>query len=369
MVRILQSYFNSFIHHSIVESLKMSTTISIADLHANVINCSVKGLIIGKSNMSTFPKRTNGQQEPSLGSVVKFLIRDSCEDYINLTVWGSQQFIETYDQQFTIGHVINVLRCTIGNIRQDERFSPITSSQYQLTINEGIGFIELNEDDDGAKIAKLINVPLKSLDLALNLADIITNRPTSDWLDLVDLVVVVAKLKPTKQSGTKNVRDLIVIDQTLPGMFLTIWNGAWIDKSELSFGSFFPEIIQSSSIHRSNSWSEMTTILHLINVGFKYSDFHKSIVLVALSRTIIVVDPIGERATSLRQYTKNSTLILSDIDTSEPDLSTIQTVMTIQQIIDRLNDPASDSVFYSLTYAIVTQMDLDGCTLISSRRW
>lgn len=113
----------------------------------------------------------------------------------------------------------------------------------------------------------------------------------------------------------------------------------------------------------------MSTVLHLINVSFKYSDFHKSIALSTLSRTVIVVDPKGERSASLKDYAQNSTLILSDFDTSEPDLSTIKTVMTIQDIIDRLDDATSEPVFYSLTYALITQLDIDGWTFFSSRRW
>lgn len=113
----------------------------------------------------------------------------------------------------------------------------------------------------------------------------------------------------------------------------------------------------------------MSTILHLINVNFKYSDFHKSIVLGTQSRTMIIVDPEGERSASLLHYAKNSLTRLMDFDTSEPELSTIKTVMTIQQIIDRIEDDSNETVFYSLTYALITQMDIDGCTKIFSRRW
>lgn len=113
----------------------------------------------------------------------------------------------------------------------------------------------------------------------------------------------------------------------------------------------------------------MSTVLHLINVGFKYSEFHKSIVLITLSRTIIIADPNSERSDSLKEYGKNSELMFTELDGAEPDLSTITTVMSIQQITNRLNDSTGDAVFYSLTYVIVTQMDIDGWTVFYSRRW
>lgn len=113
----------------------------------------------------------------------------------------------------------------------------------------------------------------------------------------------------------------------------------------------------------------MSTTLHLVNVAFKYSEYNRSNVLVYQSRTIIIVDPIGERCTSLKEYAQTTNLILSDFETAEPDLTTIKTVMSLRQITDRANDPSSDAVFYCLTYAMVTQMDIDGWTQFYSRRW
>ncbi|KAJ6646721.1 Protein hold'em [Pseudolycoriella hygida] len=313
---------------------------SIAALHPNANNFKITGIIIGKSNMSTFEK--SGQQN----GVVKFIIRDSNDHYINCTVWGTAQFIEEYNVQFKIGQVVNVLRSKISNVRHDNSFDPITSSSLQLTVNEGFGTVECF-DGDVAQFVKLLNVPLKSTDLALNLADIASANP-SDSGDFVDLLVVVAKLKPKRQLKNKgSVRDVIVIDQTLPGMFLTIWNEAWIDRSD--------------------SWDEMSTTLHLINISFKYSEFQKSNILETRTRTIIIVDPKSERSTALKDYVLNSTLSLTDFDTSEPDLASITTVMTLRQIADRI-DSSTESVFHSLTYAMVTHMDIDGWSPFYSRR-
>lgn len=212
---------------STCSTLKMtSNNFRIAALHPNVIYFVVTGLIIGKSNMSRFENK----QQCSYG-VVKFLVRDSCDHSINLTVWGTVQFISDYDDQFTIGHVIRIVNSRISTVRHDDTFNPITSSPLQLTINEGFGSIEHNDGDDDTELKKFLNITLKSPDLALSLADIAsTPSTTSDAVDLVDLFVVVAKLKPTRQVGDKSVRDVIVVDQTVPGMYLTTWNKAWIKR-------------------------------------------------------------------------------------------------------------------------------------------
>lgn len=208
-----------------------SKLLRIVALHPNAVDFIVTGLIIGKSNKTTFFDKNakNGQQEPSIRGVVKFLIRDSNEHCVNVTVWGSDEFIELYDQKFAIGHVVNIVNSKLSSVRYEDIYNPITSCPWQLTINEGIGLVEFF-DGDVTKFVKLLNIPLKSPDLALNLADIATTRPTSDQGDLVDLVVVVAKLKPTRQSKNKNIRDVIVVDQTVPGMHLTLWNEAWINR-------------------------------------------------------------------------------------------------------------------------------------------
>lgn len=206
---------------------KMSLNyLKIGALHPNAINFNVKGLIIGKSNLSKYEKVDKAQS--SQCGVLKFLIRDSLDHFINLTVWGSEEFAKEYSSLYTIGHVVNVVNSKISCVRHDDTFNPITSSPLQLTINEGFGLIEFNSGDT-TEMVKLLTVPLKSPDLALNLADI-ASTPTSSSSDagnLVDLFVLVAKLRPTRQIGNKMVRDIVVIDQTVPGMCMTIWNEAW----------------------------------------------------------------------------------------------------------------------------------------------
>ncbi len=206
--------------------------LQIGALHPNAINFNVKGLIIGKSNLSKFEK-TAKEQSTQCG-VVKFLIRDSLDHFINLTVWGSEKFAREYSSLYTIGHVVNVVGSKISCVRHDDTFNPITSSPLQLTINEGFGLIELYNGDT-TEMVKLLNFPLKSPDLALNLADIAStpSSSTSDAANLVDLFVLVAKLRPTRQIGNKMVRDVVVIDQTVPGMLMTIWSEAWTKRSDI----------------------------------------------------------------------------------------------------------------------------------------
>lgn len=202
---------------------------NIASLHPNAINFIVTGLVIGKSNVTKFEK-IERQDQPSLRGVIKFLIRDNCDHFINVTVWGTYEFVTEYNSQFTIGHVVNVIRSKVSFVRHDNTFNPITSSPLELTINEGFGSIEFF-DGDVSESVKLLQVPLKAPELALNLADI-ASTTSDDPGGLVDLFVLVVKMKPTRQIAGKLVRDVVVVDQTVPGMYMTIWNEAWNIRSD-----------------------------------------------------------------------------------------------------------------------------------------
>lgn len=212
-----------------IENMSLKT-FSIASLHPNAINFILTGVIIGKSNVSKFEK-TEREGQSSLRGVVKFLIRDNCDHFINVTVWGTYEFISEYNAQFTIGDVVNVIRSRVSFIRHDDKFNPITSSPLELTINEGFGSIEFFDGDVTERV-KLRRVPLKPPELALSLADI-ASTTSDDPGGLVDLFVLVAKLRPARQVAGKLARDLVVVDQTVPGMYMTIWNEAWILRFDL----------------------------------------------------------------------------------------------------------------------------------------
>lgn len=79
-----------------------------------------------------------------------------------------------------------------------------------------------------------MHIPIKPTDSGLSLADIKNNGSLSRTAVFVDLLVIVRYLKPTRDvrtaSGVTQCRDIIVMDESLPGMCLSIWSKEYIDR-------------------------------------------------------------------------------------------------------------------------------------------
>lgn len=130
-----------------------------------------------------------------------------------------------------------------------------------------------------------------------------------------------------------------------------------------------------NSSFRAYKWQPLRTILHLINIRVEYSQFYKSIGLCVSRRTIITEDPNTRECQALMTYARNASI--GDFDygqeSQKPDLNSITTVMSVQQIIDRasgklptINDT---NQFTAVVYGIVTRMNLDNLKDFITRRW
>lgn len=93
---------------------------------------------------------------------------------------------------------------------------------------------------DSAVYKKLMNIPIKPADSGLSLADIKNNGSLSKTAVFVDLLVIVRYLKPAREikmeRGVAFCRDIIVMDQSLPGMCMSIWSPDFIER----FNKFMP---------------------------------------------------------------------------------------------------------------------------------
>lgn len=105
-----------------------------------------------------------------------------------------------------------------------------------------------------------------------------------------------------------------------------------------------------------------------------YSTYSKMVELSTNSRTLIVEHPDSAEARSLKTFAQNAPMTTYNVadDTSETvDLASITTVMTCQQILDRIEADiiGSEDHFTAVIFAVVTVYDLDGCSLVFTRRW
>lgn len=116
----------------------------------------------------------------------------------------------------------------------------------------------------------------------------------------------------------------------------------------------------------------MTTVLQLIDVRAEYSTYSKAVELASNSRTLIVENPDTPESRSLKIVARNTPVTSADDGSGTVDLASITTVMTCQQILDRVDGDVigNEDHFTAVLYAVVTRYDLDGTSSqVYSRRW
>lgn len=135
--------------------------------------------------------------------------------------------------------------------------------------------------------------------------------------------------------------------------------------------------------YRSNNWQASSTVLHILNARTEYSDFYRSTTIGIHGRTVILENPATEDANALSHFALTVPMSNIDIDAATSskgsgfgyelnvDLLQITNVMSVRQVIDRFEGKlfADDDQFTALVFAVVTHLDLDGCTKIFATRW
>lgn len=203
---------------------------TISELNINISKCCISGIIIGKSNV----KRFNTNSSDNVRGVLSFTVRDSARHFVNCVVWGTESFCESYNVMFKIGDGIKIVSPKIDKNKLNE-YSPLTSSGFQLTINEGLNKILLNTDNELNGFQELLNAPIKPTTSVLKLIDISSISAQTKG-EFVDLLVVVRRIYPVKKINSKYTgtttycRNIIVMDQSYASLCFTIWNNAIIER-------------------------------------------------------------------------------------------------------------------------------------------
>nr|XP_022905749.1 meiosis-specific with OB domain-containing protein [Onthophagus taurus] len=334
----------------------------IQQLEPDLNNVLIIGIIIAKQRPRKFT--STGKDGISERGVWNFTLRDTPRDYINCTFWGQGEEIWKLAEAFQIGDVVEVTRPRISIRAIDnhgEQFRPTVTSPYTLTLYDNQSRITRYQNPN--EFLRLLRYPTKPLAIFVTIADVqsrdITSAPKYvDMLVAVRSIGVVRNVK-TKSGIEQEVRDFTVLDHTSEGVRMTTWD---------------PELIA-----RIGFWKPRTTILFLADVKVEYSHFHKSIMPVIGSRTIITEDPIGQEAEQLRNYASTAPLLPSHIIEqlmSRYNPTTIKNIMTINQVQQKVDSMMSssnlrrldDRHFVALLYCMVSHLDLDGLLPVTTTR-
>lgn len=316
----------------------------IKDLTFDRSNTLIICVIIAKSDIWKIESAKDGDRR----SVITFTVRDSKRHFINCSVWGTSSFVDTYNIAYKIGDIIVINKAKITAKKSE--YLPQTSSPFELTLNEGKGFIFRKSAQEHTAISKLIGETIKSTSLALKLTDISISCQENEKTNnaFFDLLVVVRVVLPQRtvqtKLGEKSVCNVILMDNTLDTMKITFWNKECIERAE--------------------KWVSLKTILHLVDVRSTYSVFEQATVLVVTRRTIITENPIqSSRATALLEYIKKLPKAYFDKLLIQPSnknhcFADIKDVMTVQKIFDQF-EINKNNEFTAILYGVITKLEID----------
>ncbi|XP_066596819.1 meiosis-specific with OB domain-containing protein isoform X2 [Prorops nasuta] len=323
----------------------------IRSLNIGVQNSLIIGVIINSSNFKTFDGSQMKFNKTERG-VWTFTLRDSEEDFINVTVWGSAQYVKKLYSTFHIGSIVEAVNGKVtsrGLNDKNEFFVPSATSQYNLSINENSALIQFHDAPDKEEYEKLLALPTRSIELSKELVEILNN--IEDMRDqFVDVFVIVTFVSDGRDIITKDGRSLkcrsfeALDSSTEDTVALMLWEKEWVERAEF--------------------WEPKKTVLHLVDAKIAYDKYKNKIALSIARKTLITENPTVQRTAYLRKMLSNREKeILSTDPFAVPNPHTITNVMTIQEITSKLNT-WSNSVDNRIQFAVIlrakiTEMNTD----------
>ncbi|XP_032679792.1 meiosis-specific with OB domain-containing protein [Odontomachus brunneus] len=323
----------------------------IKSLEEGMQNAFVIGVVINSTNAKTIDaSRTKFHKGDR--SVWTFTLRDSEVDFINVTVWGSTGFITKISSTYNIGSVVEVISAKIVKRQpndRNEQFVPSTTSPFLLIVNEGMAIIQHHDAPTREQYMNLLTRPIKSVTSAKNLKVVLENIDAlcDRFVDLFVVVTFVADARNimTRDGRSVTCRSFEVADGSTDNtVSLLLWEKDWVERSAF--------------------WEPKQTVLFLIDARIAYDEYKKKTALSIARRTLIIeclnIPQAAELKSAVEHYDPDS---LSSDPFAVPNPDTITTVMTIQQITEKLQKKASMDgerlQFATIVKALVTEMNLE----------
>uniref|UniRef100_A0A182RD30 MEIOB-like N-terminal domain-containing protein n=1 Tax=Anopheles funestus TaxID=62324 RepID=A0A182RD30_ANOFN len=355
-------------------SSEISTVKTIAQINDETRNFILVAVVIAKSDPRFFsghPKRRGTfEAEPvdtsieTARGVLTLTLRDSERDTINCTVWGKADTITHYDHSFEIGDVVDVHRPQVSSslFGRSEQYSPTVTSPYCLTINDQTQVAQITRHEgtqDAQRFTALLKAPLVQPGTTIPLADIVAsgsgcNGETFNVLVVVRAVRAKRDIRVARTNQVKSFREVVLMDCSHSGVLMKFWSESYIRWSE--------------------RWTPLKTVLLIVDARVEFSDYYKAICLAVDRKTIITQDPSLPQLNNLLSHAqtipKQDIDVVCSLSSGSVDPSTINTVMTVQQILDRTEGELvqEQDQFTALCYAVITRLDLDGPSRIVSER-
>lgn len=294
----------------------------IANLQPGVCNTAIIGVIIGKGEPRCVPSKKDGSTDRY---VISMTLRDSPGAFINVQLWGSQDYSREFTSTYRIGDVVEVLQALVQTKPtdgSDEKFRPYTPSPFQLSLGENKSSVKMYGGWSSEPFTKLLHIPTKPSNDFFSLSDINTNG-TRLHEDHVNILAAVRSVGPAKDITTKTGKqikrcEVKLFDESVPSFALVLWDEELISLAQ--------------------TWQPKDNVLFLADVRVTYDDFRKTMISTATAKTIITVNPDSQEAYTLYQYARTADLKQSygesgaAFNQQSTDLSKITDVYTVEEI-------------------------------------
>nr|XP_031835370.1 meiosis-specific with OB domain-containing protein isoform X2 [Nomia melanderi] len=313
-------------------------------------NALVIGIIMHSFNMKTFDSTRSRFNHGERG-VWTFTLRDSEEDTINVTVWGSVQFVKKLSSNFHIGSVVEVINPKVLERRPEDRnelFVPSVSSQCNLTVNEGKALVQAHDAPTRSKYEPLLMLPIRSLATTRCLKSIFENLETlrDQYVDVLVVVTFIGDIRNviTRDGRSIRFRNFEAADGSTDEVAsLVLWENEWINRAAY--------------------WGPRRTVLLFTDARIAYDNFKKTIVLSIARKTLIIENPDVPEATTVRDSVRYyDPDVMSGNTFATPNPDSISTVMTIQDISNKLNKQSKEGKriqFAAILKAYIMDMNVD----------
>ncbi|XP_076793300.1 meiosis-specific with OB domain-containing protein isoform X2 [Arvicanthis niloticus] len=295
-------------------SLKNFTALS--DLHPNMANLKIIGIVIGKTDVKGFPDRKNIGSERYTFS---FTIRDSPNHFVNVSSWGSEDYIRSLSDNFKVGECVIIENPLIQRkeTEREEKFSPATPSNYKLLLSENHSMVKVcSPYEVDTKLLSLIHLPVKESGDYYSLADIVANGHSLDGR-IINVLAAVRSVGEPKYFTTSDRRkgqrcEIKLFDETEPSFTMTCWD--------------------NESILLAQSWMARETVIFASDVRINFNKFQNCMAATVISKTIITVNPVN----------------------------TIVNVYTVEQLkVKALKHEGKADPFYGILYAYISTLNID----------
>ncbi|XP_070847130.1 meiosis-specific with OB domain-containing protein [Chaetodon trifascialis] len=320
------------------------TSIAISELHPNFSHPKVAGVIIGKTDVKSFPDRKNiGTDRFTFG----FTVKDSPDFFINVSAWGNDAYINGLANSFSVGDCVVIENPLVANKdpEKGDRFCPSTPGLYRLLVTEAHSQVCLCADTDTIeRLLPLIHLPVKDSRDFYSLGDIVANGERLDGA-VINVLAAVKSIGEMKQFTTSDRRkgqrlEVKLFDDSVSSFPLVCWDREAIQLMQ----TLIPK----------------ETVLFIADAKISFDSFRNSMAATVNSKTIITVNPDTREASLLFSYAKEvseSGALDQDEKPEDVAVDSISDVYTVSQLKQKaLENP---EVFFGIAYSFISKLDLD----------